>query len=254
MLEVLQIPALKDNYIYLIHDDQSGETAAVDPAEAGPVLQALAANGWELTYVLNTHHHGDHVGGNLELKRRTGCRIVGSERDRERIPGIDIAVGEAATLKLGSFEGRVFDVPGHTRAHIAFWFAAADALFCGDTLFALGCGRPFEGTPEELWQSLEKLRALPPEAKVYCAHEYTESNGRFALTVEPENTALKARMAEVLALRQQNRPTVPSMLKDELATNPFLRPESEEIRRNLGMTNADPVDVFAELRRRKNAF
>lgn len=254
MLEILQIPALKDNYIYLIHDDQSGETAAVDPAEAGPVLQALAANGWELTYILNTHHHGDHVGGNLELKRRTGCRIVGSERDLERIPGIDIAVGEASILEFGSSEARVFDVPGHTRAHIAFWFAGADALFCGDTLFALGCGQPFEGTPEELWRSLEKLRALPPETKVYCAHEYTESNGRFALTIEPENTALKERMAEVLERRRQNRPTVPSTLKEELATNPFLRPESEEIRSNLGLTNVDPVDVFAEMRRRKDAF
>jgi hydroxyacylglutathione hydrolase len=254
MLEILQIPVLKDNYVYLIHDGETGETAAVDPAEADPVLEALAANGWTLTHVLNTHHHGDHVGGNLELKRRTGCRIVGSERDLNRIPGIDVAVGETAVFKLGNAEVRVFDVPGHTRAHIAFWFAGADALFCGDTLFALGCGRLFEGTPEEMWRSLEKLRVLPPETKVYCAHEYTQSNARFALTVEPGNAALKERASQINELRRQNKPTVPSTLKEELATNPFLRPESEEIRSNLGMTNADSVDVFAELRRRKDMF
>ncbi|WP_077731201.1 hydroxyacylglutathione hydrolase [Methylocaldum sp. 14B] len=254
MLEILQIPVLKDNYVYLIHDSQTGETAAVDPAEADPVLEALAAYGWTLTHVLNTHHHGDHVGGNLALKRRTGCRIVGSERDLKRIPGIDIAVGETTVLKVGSSEARVLDVPGHTRAHIAFWFAGADALFCGDTLFALGCGRLFEGTLEEMWRSLSKLRALPPETRVYCAHEYTQANGRFALTVEPGNVALQQRMAQVDDLRRQNKPTVPSTLKEELATNPFLRPESEEIRSNLGMMNADPLEVFAETRRRKDMF
>lgn len=254
MLEVLQIPVLKDNYIYLIHDRRSGETAAVDPAEANPVLEALAANGWKLTHILNTHHHGDHVGGNLDLKRRTGCRIVASERDLKRIPGIDLAVGDEAVVTFGRFEARVLDVPGHTRGHIAYWLAGADALFCGDTLFALGCGRLFEGTPEEMWRSLEKLRVLPPETKVYCAHEYTQSNAGFALTVEPENAALKERMAQIVELRRQGKPTVPSTLKEELATNPFLRPESEEIQANLGMTNADPVDVFAETRRRKDLF
>jgi len=254
MLEILQIPVLKDNYVYLIHDNQTGETAAVDPAEADPVLEALAANGWTLTHVLNTHHHGDHVGGNLELKRRTGCRIVGSERDLKRIPGIDVAVGEMTVLKFGSSEARVLDVPGHTRAHIAFWFAEADALFCGDTLFALGCGRLFEGTPDEMWRSLSKLRALPPETKVYCAHEYTQTNGRFALSVEPGNAALRQRMKQVDELRRQNRPTVPSTLQEELETNPFLRPESEEIQSNLGMLNADPLQVFAETRRRKDMF
>jgi hydroxyacylglutathione hydrolase len=254
MLEILQLPVLKDNYVYLIHDSQTGETAAVDPAEADPVLEALAANGWTLTHVLNTHHHGDHVGGNLELKRRTGCRIVGSERDLNRIPGIDVAVGETAVFRLGNSEARILDVPGHTRAHIAFWFAGADALFCGDTLFALGCGRLFEGTPEEMWCSLSKIRALPSETRIYCAHEYTQANGRFALTVEPGNAALQQRMAQVDELRRHNKPTVPSTLKEELATNPFLRPESEEIRSNLGLLNADPVDVFAETRRRKDMF
>jgi len=254
MLDILQIPVLEDNYVYLIHDVQTGATAAVDPAEAGPVLEALAAKGWALTHVLNTHHHGDHVGGNLDLKRRTGCRIVGSERDRERIPGIGVAVGETTPFKLGNSEARILDVPGHTRAHIAFWFAGAGALFCGDTLFALGCGRLFEGTPEEMWRSLSKIRALPPETRIYCAHEYTQANGRFALTMEPGNAALRQRMEQVDALRRQNRPTVPSTLEEELATNPFLRPESEEIRRNLGMVNAEPLRVFAETRRRKDRF
>lgn len=194
------------------------------------------------------------MGGNLELKRRTGCRIVGSERDRGRIPGIDLAVGETAVFKLGSSEARILDVPGHTRAHIAFWFAGDNALFCGDTLFAMGCGRLFEGTPEEMWRSLSKIRALPPETKIYCAHEYTQANGRFALTVEPGNAALRQRVERVDKLRWQNKPTVPSTLEEELATNPFLRPESDEIQRNLDLLGSKPVQVFAETRRRKDLF
>jgi hydroxyacylglutathione hydrolase len=255
MLEILQIPVLTDNYIYLAHEPNGWATAAIDPALAGPVLKALDEKGWTLTHILNTHHHTDHVGGNLELKRATGCAVVAMARDKERIPGIDVAVEEGDVIGLGHAEARVLDVPGHTSGHIAFWFAEDDALFCGDTLFGLGCGRLFEGHAEEMWASLEKIRALPPATRIYCAHEYTEANGRFAWTVEPENPALAERLSRVKTLREQGLPTIPSLLKEELAANPFLRPESPDIRRHLhfGKT-ADNWRVFAELRLRKDGF
>ena len=180
MLEILQIPVLEDNYVYLLHEPDSGATAAVDPALAGPVLAALDARGWRLSHVLNTHHHGDHVGGNLALKAATGCAIVGAAGDRHRIPGIDLLLGDGEEFGFGAVSARILEVPGHTCGHIAFWFEDAAALFCGDTLFALGCGRLFEGSVEQMWRSLERLRALPPQAKVFCAHEYTQANARFA--------------------------------------------------------------------------
>jgi hydroxyacylglutathione hydrolase len=254
MIEIRQLPVLKDNYVYLVHEPRTGATAAVDPAEAEPVLACLAAEGWTLTHVFNTHHHGDHVGGNQELKRKTGCSIVGSAADRGRIPCLDLALRDGDRFRLGEAEVRILEVPGHTRGHIAFWFPEGRALFCGDTLFALGCGRLFEGTAAEMWLSLTKIRALPPDTRIYCAHEYTEANGRFALTVEPGNAALAARMAGVRERRRQGLPTVPSTLEEELATNPFLRPESGEIRERLGLAGAEPAAVFAEVRRRKDGF
>ncbi|QXP84962.1 hydroxyacylglutathione hydrolase [Methylococcus sp. Mc7] len=254
MLEILQIPALEDNYVYLLHEPDSGATAAVDPAIAGPVLEALDTRGWRLSHVLNTHHHGDHVGGNLELKAVTGCTVVGAAGDRHRIPGIDVVLKDGEEFRIGSASARMLEVPGHTSGHVAFWFEADGALFCGDTLFALGCGRLFEGSAEQMWRSLERLRALPPEAKVFCAHEYTQANARFAVTVEPGNPALRERLGRVEALRREGRATVPSSLGEELATNPFLRPESPEIREGLGLPDAPDVEVFAEIRRRKDVF
>lgn len=254
MLEILQIPVLEDNYVYLLHEPDSGATAAVDPAVAGPVLEALDARGWRLSHVLNTHHHGDHVGGNLELKAATGCAIVGAAGDRHRIPGIDVALKDGEEFRLGSASARMLEVPGHTSGHVAFWFEDDAALFCGDTLFALGCGRLLEGSAEQMWRSLERLRALPPEAKVFCAHEYTQANARFAVTIEPGNTALRERLGRVEALRREGLATVPSSLGEELATNPFLRPESPEIRQGLGIVQAPDVEVFAEIRRRKDGF
>lgn len=253
-LEIVQIPVLQDNYVYLAHDPETGATAVVDPAVSGPVMDELQRRGWTLTHILNTHHHGDHVGGNLELKAATGCVIVGPRADRDRIPGIDVEVGDGDCYRLGNSEAEVFDVPGHTRGHIAYWFANSDALFCGDTLFAMGCGRLFEGTPGQMWTSLSKLARLPDETRIYCAHEYTEANGRFALSVEPDNAALQRRMEDVRALRAAGRPTVPSRLGEEKATNPFLRPHSPELQRNLDMSGADPVAVFAETRALKDAF
>jgi len=253
-LDIRLIPALKDNYIYLARESSSGEVAAIDPSLSQPVFAALAATGWKLTHILNTHHHFDHTGGNLELKQATGAAIVGPRADRDRIPGIDIALSDGETWHLGAAPAKVLDIPGHTRGHIAFWFERDRALFCGDTLFAMGCGRMFEGTAPQMWASLSKLAALPDETRVYCGHEYTQANARFALTVEPDNKALQARAAEVDRLRADGRPTIPSTIGLERATNPFLRPTSPGLMRGLGIVGADPVAVFAETRRRKDSF
>jgi len=253
-LDVLQIDVLDDNYIYLIHDPDSGETACVDPAVAEPVKQALAQKGWTLTHIFNTHHHGDHTGGNLELKQAFGCTITGARSDAARIPGIDVQVSEGDTVSLGAHTGQVFDVPGHTSGHNAYWFADSNALFCGDTMFSLGCGRLFEGTAEQMWSSLLKLRALPDDALVYCAHEYTTANANFALSVDPDNTALIERVAEINALRQAGKPTVPSRLGGEKATNPFLRADQDDLKKAAGLVGQDAVQAFTEIRRRKDHF
>jgi len=254
MLQIEQLPVLSDNYVYLIRDPETGQTGVVDPAVAEPVLEALARLDWHLTHILNTHHHPDHVGGNETLIRATGCTVVGPRADRARIPGLVVEVGDGDTFALGNARAQVFDVPGHTRGHIAFWFEQAEALFCGDTLFALGCGRLFEGTPAQMWASLSKLKALPATTRVYCAHEYTQSNGRFALSVEPANPLLVARMRRVDELRAAGKPTVPSTLAEECATNPFLRPDSAEIQRTLGLAGAGLVEVFGATRARKDTF
>lgn len=255
MLEIVQIPVLQDNYIYLLHDPRTSQTAAVDPAVAGPVLAELERRRWRLSHILNTHHHSDHVGGNLQLKQHTGCVIVGMARDRARIPGIEIAVAEGDTVEVGDARGQVLDVPGHTRGHGAYWFAEDQALFCGDTLFALGCGRLFEGSAEEMWASLSKLSALPGDTRIFCAHEYTQANARFALSVEPGNMALHQRAQAVDTLRSQNHPTVPSTLAEERDTNPFLRPKSAEIRRRFEQAEDTPDwQVFAAVRRGKDHF
>ncbi|MCP5368309.1 MAG: hydroxyacylglutathione hydrolase [Hyphomicrobiales bacterium] len=253
-LDIHQIPVLNDNYVYLARDPGSGACAVVDPAVAKPVLAALDKQGWTLTHILNTHHHMDHVGGNLELKAVTGCTVVGFANDADRIPGIDVRVREGDQVALGDCVGQVFEVPGHTRGHIAYWFAESHALFCGDTLFSMGCGRLFEGTPDQMWRSLGKIRGLPDETLIYCAHEYTNSNADFALTVEPDNPDLRARADQVLALRQAGRPTVPSTLALERRTNPFLRADAPELLAAAGLAGRDPVSAFAEIRRRKDNF
>lgn len=254
MLEIVQVPVLTDNYIYLLHDPDASQTAVVDPAEAAPVLAALEARGWTLDLILNTHHHGDHVGGNLALKAATGCRIIGPAADKARIPGIDKTVADGDKVSVGASTASVFDIPGHTRGHIAYYFAQDEALFCGDTLFAMGCGRLFEGTPYQMVQSLAKFAPLPGTTRVYCAHEYTENNGRFALDIEPRNATLALRMRGVQQMRAEGRPTIPTTLAEERATNPFLRCEDSRLKRALGMQDANPVDVFAELRARKDKF
>ena len=253
-LQIHRIPARKDNYLWLVNEPDSGAVAVVDPADAEPVISKCDELGLSLTHILNTHHHGDHTGGNLELKGKYGCTIVGSAADQVRIPGIDIAVGDGDTYQLGTEQSQVFDVTGHTLGHIMYWFEDSGALFCGDTLFAMGCGRLSEGTAEQMWTALSKFRALPDDTQVYCAHEYTQANGRFALTIEPNNPALQARTAEVDRMRADDIATVPSLLGAERATNPFLRAAEPELMAAIGMESAAPVDVFAETRRRKDNF
>ena len=253
-LQIHQFPCLSDNYSWLVHEPEANVTAVVDTPEVPAVLRALDETGWRLTHILNTHWHPDHAGGNEELKAKTGCQIIGPRAEAARIPGIERQVGDGDEVKFGNATAKVFDVPGHTAGHIAYWFAQDKVAFVGDTLFALGCGRLFEGTAQQMWISLQKLMALPPETRVYCAHEYTQSNARFALSVDPDNAALAARAKEIDAMRARGIPTVPSSIGLELATNPFLRPMSESLQRSLGMAGADPVAVFAETRRRKDNF
>jgi hydroxyacylglutathione hydrolase len=244
------IPCLSDNYAYLIKEGE--HCAVLDPSEAGPVKAGLERLGWRPQFILNTHHHNDHVGGNLALKEAYGAKVVGPGKDKARIPGIDIGVDEQSGWSFAGQPVRILEVPGHTRGAITF-VIGGDA-FTGDTLFAMGCGRLFEGDPAMMWTSLSKLMALPDATRIYCGHEYTESNGRFALTIEPDNDALVKRMADVKAMRAEKRPTLPSAMGLEKQTNPFLRPGSAAIRKRLGMEEASDTEVFAEVRRRKDNF
>jgi hydroxyacylglutathione hydrolase len=248
------IPCLQDNYAYLLFEPDSGWCAVVDPSEAAPVAEAVNALGLKLTHILNTHHHPDHIGGNLALKTMFGAKVVGAAKDRARIPGLDMPLNDGDVFDLHGHRAAIMEIPGHTIGHIAYWFENEHLLFTGDTLFAMGCGGLFEGTPEMMWESLTKLAALPDDTRIYCGHEYTQNNGRFALSIEPHNAALQARMEEVLHLRAKGEPTIPTTIALERATNPFLRAQAAEIRSKLGMGGAGNAAIFAELRRRKDVF
>lgn len=226
MLEIVRLPVLSDNYVWLAHESGSGETVVVDPAVAEPVLAEAGRRGWQITQIWNTHWHPDHTGGNAEIKAATSCTITAPRAEAARIPTMDRGVGEGDTVMLGSLTADVLAVPAHTAGHIAYHLAPEHVVFVGDTLFAMGCGRLFEGTAEQMYGNLQRLAALPPDTLVYCAHEYTLSNGRFALTVEPENEALRARMVRVEADRAVDVPTVPTTIGDERATNVFMRAQS----------------------------
>lgn len=227
-LEIVRIPVLTDNYIWLVHEPVSKETMVVDPAVAAPVLAEADKRGWRITDIWNTHWHPDHTGGNAEIKAATGCLITGPRAERARIMTLDRLVSEGDVVTLGAAHATVMDVPAHTAGHIAYHFASEHAVFVGDTLFAMGCGRLFEGTPAQMFINMQRLGALPPETQVYCAHEYTQSNGRYALHAEPDNAALISRMAEVDLKRARGEPTVPTNIGLELATNPFMRATSVE--------------------------
>ncbi|MCS7269088.1 MAG: hydroxyacylglutathione hydrolase [Geminicoccaceae bacterium] len=253
------VPLLVDNYGYLIVDEATGTTGFVDPGEAGPAAERIRARGGRLDWILLTHHHGDHVAGTTELVRAFGARVAGAAADAARLPALDRALAEGEVWDFGRLRVRTLATPGHTRHHVAFLVEdpdrpAAPDLFCGDTLFVMGCGRLFEGDAETMWRSLAELAALPGETRIWCGHEYTLANARFALSVDPDNAALRARLAEVERLRAEGRPTVPSTIAAERLTNPFLRVEDPAIRRRLGLESAPAAEVFAALRKAKDTF
>ncbi len=253
-LEIVTVPCLQDNYAYLLRDRVSGSVGLVDAPEAAPILAALETRGWPLDLILLTHHHDDHIAGVDALCHAHRPRVAGAAADRHRLPRLDVALNVGDTIAVGERVARVLDVPGHTVGHIAFHFPQSHALFTGDSLMALGCGRLIEGTPAQMWASLRAMMALPDDTQVSSGHEYTQANARFALSIDPQNPALRARAQEVDARRAEGRPCVPVSLGTERQTNPFLRAGDAELKAQLNMTDAPDVEVFAEIRRRKDAF
>jgi hydroxyacylglutathione hydrolase len=253
-LKVFQFPVLSDNFGLLLHDPATGETASIDAADGGAVKNALATRGWTLSHILVTHHHSDHTDGIPGLKQDYHAAVYGPAEESRPIPGLDRGLKGGDRFTFAGRPVSVIFAPGHTKGLIVYHLPSDGLAFVGDVLFSLGCGRVVEGTMEEMWNSLDSLRRLPPDTNVYCGHEYTEANARFALTVEPGNAALRRRAEEVKELRAKALPTLPTTIAAELAANPFLRPESTEIRNNLAMPQASNAEVFAELRERKNRF
>lgn len=254
-IEVVQFTCLTDNFGLLVHDVATGATASVDAPDGGAIAAEAERRGWPLTHLLLTHHHLDHIEGAEALKKRfPQMKIVGAKKDAHRLPPLDIAVGDGDVVMLGASRARVIETPGHTLGHVAYHFADDDAVFVGDTLFSLGCGRVFEGTMEQMRLSLETLANLPGETRIYCGHEYTQANAKFALTVDPENPVLLDRANSVNELRAAGKFTLPSTIALENATNPFLRVEDPLVKKAMGMDDANPFAVFAEMRERKNRF
>ncbi len=252
--QIYLFPCLKDNFGVLLHDPETGATAAIDAPEAEPVEAALKKTGWRLTDILVTHHHADHTAGIGPLKAEHKCRVVAPKNEAQRISPVDEKVSEGDTVRVGSLEGRVIETPGHTAGHVSYFFPADKLAFVGDTLFSIGCGRVIEGTPEMMWQSLLKLRSLPDDTRFYCGHEYTDANIRFAKTIEPDNKALAARAAEVARQLAAGKPTVPTTIGAEKAENPFLRADIPEVAKAVGLAASPAWKVFAEIRERKNRF
>ncbi|MEE9347723.1 MAG: hydroxyacylglutathione hydrolase [Robiginitomaculum sp.] len=253
-LKIKMFPCRSDNYGFLVHDPVSGQTASIDTPDPDVIMQEAQAAGWTLTHIFNTHHHFDHVGGNKAIKDALGVTIIGPRAEASKIPHIDIAVGEGDTAALGHHKAAVFDTPAHTLGHIAYHFADDAVIFVGDTLFALGCGRLFEGTPAMMWAAMQKFAALPDATQVYCAHEYTLSNAAFALSVDGANPALIDYVARAKALREKGLPTVPTTIGAEKAANPFMRADTPALRKSVNMMEASAADVLGEIRRRKDAF
>jgi len=254
VLDIHQFPCLSDNYGVLIREPKSGRVASIDAPEAAAVEAALAETGWTLTDILVTHHHYDHIDGIPALKAKYGVHVTGPAADEERIPTLDTGVRAGETVRFGETTATVMETPGHTLGHIIYWFGDAGVAFVGDTLFSLGCGRVPAGHHDDMWASLDALRALPGETLLYCGHEYTAANARFALSVDGDNEALKARAAEVEALRAKGVPTLPVRLEDEMKANPFLRPEAPAIRAALSMPDATNAAIFSALRSAKDRF
>ena len=247
-------PCLKDNYGVLLHDPETGSTAAIDAPEAAPVEAALAERGWRLTDILVTHHHADHTAGITELKKKHLCRVVAPRKEAPKIPDIDVTVREGDVVQVGSLVGRVLETPGHTAGHISYWFKQDKLAFVGDTLFSVGCGRIIEGNPEMMWNSLLKIRNLPADTQLYCGHEYTAANVHFALTIEPKNPALRARAEEVVSLTERKKPTIPTTIQQEKSYNPFLRADLHSVAGAIDMESVPAAQVFAAIRSRKDKF
>jgi hydroxyacylglutathione hydrolase len=250
--EIRIFTCLTDNFGYLIHDDATKATASIDAPEAGPIVKALEREGWKLTDILITHYHGDHVGGVAELKQKYGCRVVAPHDKSAHIANVDARVANGDVVKVGNLLARVLETPGHTLDHISYVFDSEKTLFAADTLFSIGCGRVFEGNYPMMWDSLLKLRALPDDFRLYCGHEYTAANVKFALSVEPDNPALKARADEVTRLRAEGKPTIPTLLGEEKKANVFLRADNPSVAAKLHLKGASASEVFKELRERKN--
>ncbi len=252
--QIVTVPCLSDNYSYLAHDLASGATAVIDVPEAGPILRELAARDWKASHILLTHHHSDHIDGVEALAAATGAHVIGAAADAHRLPPLDLAVAPGDTVRIGMQQGHVIDVPGHTIGHVAYHFPEARALFTGDSLMVMGCGRLFEGTPAQMWDTLTRLIELPDGTRIFSGHEYAATNTRFALTVEPDNAALKTRADTIDHVRAAGGYTVPATLAEERATNPFLRAALPEMKSALGMQDASDLAVFTELRARRNGF
>ena len=252
MTEILIIKCLNDNYAYIYLNDKK-EAFVVDPSEASPVIDTLEKNDLQLKYILNTHHHFDHIGGNYELKEKYNCKIVGSKKDRDRIPGIDIEISDGDYWSFKEHTAQIIEIPGHTSGHIAFYFKSLNAVFTGDTLFSLGCGRLFEGTPTMMWNSLKKLRALPDQTKIYCGHEYTLSNGKFINSIYPSED-MRLKIESLVELNEKNLPSIPSTIADEKKMNIFLKADDINLIKNLGLNGKSPEEVFGYMRELKDNF
>ena len=252
MTEILIIKCLNDNYAYIYLNDKK-EAFVVDPSEASPVIDTLEKNDLQLKYILNTHHHFDHIGGNYELKEKYNCKIVGSKKDRDRIPGIDIEISDGDYWSFKEHTAQIIEIPGHTSGHIAFYFKSLNAVFTGDTLFSLGCGRLFEGTPTMMWNSLKKLRALPDQTKIYCGHEYTLSNGKFINSIYPSED-MRLKIESLVELNEKNLPSIPSTIADEKKMNIFLKADDINLIKNLGLNGKSPEEVFGYIRELKDNF
>ncbi len=253
-MKILIIKCLTDNYSYIIFNEKTLIAAVVDPSEANPIINEIKKNNLKLKYILNTHHHYDHVGGNSELKKKYKCKVVGYEKDKDRIPEIDINLKDKQKWKNELFECEILHVPGHTSGHICIYVKEINALFTGDTLFSLGCGRIFEGTYNEMFNSLNKLKNFPKNTKIYCGHEYTKKNSDFCLSIDSKNSKLKDKIDKIKNNIKNNKPTIPSTLEDELECNIFLRADNLEIQKQLGINSGDSIKTFTKLRDLKDNF
>ena len=253
-MKILTVKCLKDNYSYIVFNEESLFAVVIDPSESEPVINEIKKNNLKLKYIFNTHHHYDHVGGNIKLKEKYRCKVVGYEKDKDRIPEIDIGLKDNQKWKNELFECEILHVPGHTAGHICIYIEKINALFTGDTLFSLGCGRIFEGTYTEMFNSLNKMKKFPKKTKIYCGHEYTKKNSDFCLSIDTNNSKLRDKIDKIKNDIKLNKPTIPSTLEDELECNIFLRADNLEIQKQLGINSSDPIETFTKLRELKDNF